>query len=144
MARSSGGANQLVMLLLLLGILGGAGAWNYQRNAALEDAEPRPYKSYSLEELESLRAAYQGEVDRHTERYRNATGRSVVVQDGGYLDKRVDEFERVQRISVGKRKIADDYARNQVQLDAVKAELQKRAAEGSRWEQIFRRVTTLP
>lgn len=143
MANSSGGS-QVALLLVLLGILGGAGYWNYQRNRALEDAEPRPYKSYSQAELLQLRDAYQAEVDRYSERYRSAKSRTVDVRDGSYLGEKVDEFERVQRISVGKRKIASAYAKNQVQLDAVNAELQKRAELGSEWRELFRLATTLP
>ena len=144
MANSSGSGGQIGLLLVLLGILVGAGYWNYQRNLALEDAVPRPYKGYSLEELERLRDAYAGEVDRHSERFRVESGRTVSVREGSYLGEQVDEFERIQKISVGKRKIAGDYARNQVQLEAVNAELQKRAAVGGEWQLFFQRVTALP
>lgn len=144
MAKSSGSGNQLVMLLVLLGILAGAGTWNYRRNLAIEEAEPRPYRSYSSKDLEALRSAYQAEVDDSTRRYQQASSNQVRVRAGGLLRDQVDEFERVRKIGVGKREIASQFAKNQVQLDAVDAEIVRRTNEGSEWQVLLRRVTTLP
>jgi hypothetical protein len=144
MAKSSGAGSQIVMLLILLGILGGAGTWNYRRNLAIENAEPRPYRSFSSEDLESLRSAYQAEVDVYTQRFRQASSKSVRVRDGGMLREQVDEFERVQKLSVGKRDIASQYAKHQVQLDAVDAEIARRATVGGEWQERLRLATTLP
>jgi len=144
MANASGSRSQLSLLLVLLGILAGAGAWNYQRNVQLENAEPRPYRGYSLEELEVLKSAYKAEADAHGERFRAAASRQVRVHDGGMLGDQVDEFERVQRISTGKREIAGAYAKNQVQLEAVDAEINRRAEEGVGWRRELRRLTHLP
>ena len=142
MAKTS--TSNLPALLLLLAILAGAGTWNYQRNLKLEAAVPRPFRSYSLTDLEALQAAYQAEVDRHTNRYRQASGKKVAVSGGGYIGVQVEEFERVQKISQGKRAIASDYARNQVRLDSVVEEVTRRAAEGEPWQQFLARVTKYP
>jgi hypothetical protein len=137
-------SSNLPALLFLLAILAAAGTWNYKRNVKLEEAEPRPYRSYSMAELDELRAAYQAEVDRHSTRYRRASEKRVNVRGGGYLGAQVDEFERVQRISQGKRAIAGEYAKNQVRLDNVTAEITRRANEGAPWQQFLRRVTKYP
>lgn len=138
------GSSNLPALLFLLAILATAGAWNYQRNVKLESAEPRPYRSYSLPQLEDLRQAYQDEVDKHTARYQAAASRKVTVHDEGYIAAQVDEFDRVQRIGQGKRAIANDYAKNQVQLDAVTAEIARRKTAGQGWKLVFRRLTKYP
>jgi hypothetical protein len=142
MAKTS--SSNLPLLLLLLAILAGAGTWNYQRNLKLEAATPRPFGSYSLSDLEALQAAYQGEVDRHTARYRKASGEKVAVRGGGYIGAQVEEFERVQKISQGKRAIASDFAKNQVRLDSVMEEVTLRANQGEPWEQFLARVTKYP
>jgi hypothetical protein len=125
MAKEKG--NQVVLLLLVLGLASGAGAWNYRRNVELEAAEPRPYGSYSLQDLEALKGAYESETDKHMDHYRAASSRKVDVRDGGLIGAQVVEFERVQRISQGKRDIANVYAKNQVRLDEVNAEITYRA-----------------
>lgn len=142
MAKTS--SSNLPALLLLLAIIAGAGTWNYQRNLKLEAAGPRPFRSYSQEDLEALQAAYQAEVDRHTDRYRQASGKKVAVRGGGYIGAQVEEFERVQKISRGKRAIASDFAKNQVRLDEVMDEVRRRANEGDPWQQFLTRVTKYP
>jgi hypothetical protein len=144
MAKSSGKGNQGFLLLVLLGIIAGGGAWNYHRNLKLEEAEPRPYRSYSRAQLEDLAAAYRRETDAHSQRYQTASSRSVNVRSGGMIGEQVNEFERVQRISRGKRAIADQYAKNHVQLDGVMAELSKRASEGALWQVLLTRLTKYP
>jgi hypothetical protein len=144
MAKSSGKGGQVFLLLILLGIIAGGGSWNYKRNLKLEEAEPRPYRSYSLEQLESLKAAYQQEVDAHSQRYQKASSRDVRVRDGGMIGEQVEEFERVQRISQGKRTIASQYAKNQVQLDAVRAEITRRGGESEPWKVFLTRLTKYP
>lgn len=144
MAKSSGKGGQVFLLLVLVGILVGGGTWNYRRNLKIEEAEPRPYRSYSFEQLESLKAAYQKQVDTYTQRYREASSRQVRVREGGLIGEQVDEFERVQRISQGTRAIADQYAKNQVQLDALVAEMSRRARERETWKVFLTRLTKYP
>jgi hypothetical protein len=144
MAKSSGKGGQVFLLLIVLGILVGGGTWNYRRNVQIEEAEPRPYRSYSFEQLDSLRAAYQKEVDAHTQRYRTASSRKVRIREGGLIGEQVDEFERVQRISQNTRAIADQYAKNQVQLDELLAEMSRRARESESWKLFLTRLTKYP
>jgi hypothetical protein len=144
MEKSSGKGGQVFLLLILLGILVGGGTWNYKRNLKLEEGEVRPYRSYSLEQLESLKAAYQNEVDRYTQQYHEASSRKVHIREGGMLGEQVDEFERVQRISEGTRAIADRYAKNQVQLEELTKEISRRARERDSWKLLLRRLTKYP
>jgi len=142
MAKEKG--NQFVLLLLLLGLVSGAGAWNYRRNVELEAAEPRPYGSYSREDLESLQSAYASETNKHMDQYRAASSKKVAVRDGGLIGAQVVEFERVQRISQSKRDIANVYAKHQVQLDEVNAEISHRAQADFGWKLHLARLTQLP
>jgi hypothetical protein len=139
------GGNQIMLLLALLGLISGAGAWNYNRNVELEAAAPRPYRSYSLEDLEALKGAYQGEADRHMNHYREASSRKVAVRGGaGLIAEQVAEFERIQRISQSKRNLASGYAKNQVQLDEILAELSQREQDGNGWQLHITRLTRYP
>jgi len=141
MARSS---RTRPLLVVLLGLLLGLGGWNFHRNWTLEQEERRPFGSYSLEELETLRAAYGSEVDAQSARYDAARSRNVAVGGDGTLGHQVAEFERVQRISQGKRAIASAYAENRVQLDAVEAEIAHREAQGTGVMRILRLATQMP
>jgi hypothetical protein len=142
MAQDRGGSSML--LLVLLGLMAGGGIWNYQRNLEVESAAPRPYRGYSLADLETLQAAYQVETDKHQSRYRSAANRTVKVHEGGLIDQQVAEFERVQRIGQNRRAIASDYAKHQVQLDEILAELAARATEGNGWQLHLTRLTKYP
>ena len=144
MTKSSGKGKPRLLLLILLGILAGAGGWNYKRNLAIEEAEPRPYRSYTFAQLDDLRAAYQHEVDEQTRRYKAASSQKVAVRGGGLIGDQVNEFERVQRISQGKRDIANVYAKHQVQLDEVNAEISHRAQADFGWKLHLARLTRLP
>ncbi|MBW2288847.1 MAG: hypothetical protein JRG80_00975 [Deltaproteobacteria bacterium] len=141
---AEGRGNQVVVLLLLLGLIAGAGGWNYRRNVEIEAAEPRPYRSYSLVDLESLKHAYQSETNKHRDHYRAASSRKVNVRDGGLIGDQVVEFERVQRISQSKRDIANVYAKNQVRLDEVQAEITHRALADHGWKLHLARLTKYP
>ena len=142
MAKEKG--SRTLTLLLLLGLITGVGGWNYRRNIQIEAVEPRPYRSYSLEDLESLKGAYQSETNKHMDHYRAASSRKVDVRDGGLIGDQVVEFERVQRISQGKRDIANVYAKNQVQLDEILAEISYRARVGQGWKLHLTRLTKYP
>ena len=87
-ARSrGGGAGPFLVALLLLA--GGAGAWNYRRNLALEEGEYRPYRGYATRDLDALIAASEQELGRATRDYRTGAGRPVRVQEGRLLGDQV-------------------------------------------------------
>ena len=129
--------------LILLAILCAAGGWNYHRNAVIDDAVPRPYRGYSDEELNQLASAYQVEVEVQMERYRNsAAAKKVVVQDGGLLEERIDEFERVQRLSKQRKARAYQVTDNQILVEQLAAEQVTRERNRPIYKMIARRVTT--
>ena len=137
-------SNHFMMLSLLLGLIAGAGGWNYHRNVEREAAEPRPYRSYSLEDLEALKSAYESETNKHIDHYRAASSRKVDVREGGLIGDQVVEFERVQRISQSKRDMANVYAKSQVQLDEILAEIAYRARGGDGLKRHLDRLTRYP
>lgn len=130
-------------ILILLVILGAAGGWNYHRNVLIDAATPRPYRGYSDEDLHQLIAAYQDEVDAQMERYRNSTtGQKVAVQDGGLLGERIEEFERVQRISQQRKDRAYKVTENQILVEQLAKEQITREMDRPIYKLIFRRLTT--
>jgi len=129
--------------LFLLVILCAAGGWNYLRNTVIEEAAPRPYRNYSDEELQQLIAAYRDEVDAQMERYRSSTaGKKVAVRDGRLLDERIDEFERVQRLSQQRRDRAYKVTENQILVEQLAREEIARERDRPIYKMIFRRLTT--
>jgi len=129
--------------LILLAILCAAGGWNYHRNAVIDDAVPRPYRGYSDEELNQLASAYQVEVEVQMERYRNsAAAKKVVVQDGGLLEERIDEFERVQRRGKQRKERAYQVTENQILVEQLAQEQVTRELNRPIYKMIFRRLTS--
>lgn len=130
-------------ILILLVILCAAGGWNYHRNVLIAAAAPRPYRGYSDEDLHQLIAAYQDEVDAQMEHYRNSTtGKKVAVQDGGMLEERIEEFERVQRISQQRKDRAYKVTENQILVEQLAKEQITREMDRPIYKLIFRRLTT--
>ncbi len=129
--------------IVLLVILCAAGGWNYHRNTQIEEAVARPYRDYSDEELHQLIAAYRGEVEVQMARYRKSTtGKQLNVQDGGLLDERIDEFERVQRLSQQRRERAYQVTENQILIEQLAKEQLARERDRPIFKMIFRRLTT--
>jgi hypothetical protein len=130
-------------ILILLVILCAAGGWNYHRNAVIDGAVQRPYRGYSDEELNQLASAYQAEVEVQMERYRNsAASNKVVVRDGGLLDDRIDEFERVQHLSKKRRERAYRVTENQILVEQLAQEQVARERNRPVYKMIFRRLTS--
>jgi restriction endonuclease len=140
---ASGSDVRMGQTVILLVILCAAGGWNYHRNTLIDDAVPRPYRGYSDEELNQLISAYQGEVEVQMERYRNSTAaKKVTVQDGGLLEERIDEFERVQRLGEQRKERAYQVTDNQILVEQLAAEQLTRDRNRPIYKMIFRRVTT--
>jgi hypothetical protein len=129
--------------MILLVILCAAGGWNYHRNTLIDDAVPRPYRGYSDEALNQLVSAYQGEVEIQMERYRKSgVAKKVSVQGGGLLEERIDEFERVQRLSKQRKERAYQVTENQILVEQLAAEQVTRERNRPIYKMIVRRVTT--
>jgi hypothetical protein len=116
-------------LVVLLALVGGLGAWNYQRNIETERAELRPFRSYSDADLESLTEAYRADVEAYTARYEAVTGRKVSINERIHTDQKLREFERVQRISQSTRELVTQLAQRHVAIEQLDAERRKRAGE---------------
>lgn len=138
MAKSSGTSGPLLISLL---ILCAAMGWNYMRNSDAELREVRPYRSYSDSELEQLKTAQQSEADARDAIYRAGT-RRVTVRDRGLLAKRIDEFERVQRVSVLHRERAHQASESQAAISMIEAEQAKRDEDRPIYKLILRRTFT--
>jgi restriction endonuclease len=140
----AGGSDARVgQTLILLAILCAAGGWNYHRNAVIDAAVPRPYRGYSDEELNQLISAYQAEVEVQMERYRKSTAaKKVTVQDGGLLEERIDEFERIQRHSKQRKERAYQVTENQILVEQLAQEQVTRELNRPIYKMIFRRLTT--
>ncbi len=138
MAKSSGTSRPLLILLLILSAVGG---WNYKRNTDAESVEVRPYRSYSDSELEQLKWAQQSESDARDAIYR-AGARKVTVQDRSLLGARVEEFERVQKVSAQHRERAYQVSESQASISIIEAEQATREKERPIYKLIMRRAFT--
>jgi hypothetical protein len=118
---------RLMPLLVLLAALGAGGYWNYQRNLAKENAEPRPFRGYSEADLQSLVAAYQGEVQTHQKRYEAARATERREGQGQLLDEKVRDFERASARSQAIRAAGGDLAEREAALADLRKELARRS-----------------
>lgn len=100
MSRDEKPSGNIWLVLFMLGVIAAGGAWNYQRNLALEAANMgvRPFKGYSDEALVQLVGAYEEEARVLERKYRASLARREGVREqGGLIMDRVEEFERVQK-----------------------------------------------
>ncbi len=139
MAKLSGTSRPLLILLL---ILCAAGGWNYKRNSDVESGEVRPYRSYSDSELELLKSAQQAEADARDAIYRAGT-RVVKVQDRSLLGDRVEEFDRIQKISAQHRERAHQVSESQASISIIEAEQATREKDRPIYKLIMRRAFTI-
>lgn len=136
----SGKGGQLLLLLLLLGILAGAGTWNYRRNLAAQNAEVRPYRTLSDADLQTLTAAYESEVAQLSKRYEAARRqRSAAPAAGG---DRFQRFEKAQQRGRAERELGYRVSEREAALDELHEEQRRRAAEGKGWQRILKLVFT--
>jgi hypothetical protein len=140
---ASGSDTRGGQIAILLVILCAAGGWNYHRNAVIEDSAPRPYRTYSDEELDQLASAYRDEVEIQMARYRNSTASAnVAVRDVGLLEDQIDEFERVQRLSKKRKESAYQVTENQILVEQLAQEQVARERDRPIYKMILRRVTS--
>ena len=126
---ASGGSNSWVLTLVLVGIVGGFGTWNYKRNAEADETVPRPFRTYSDGDLASLTAAYEQELKGFVGRYEVATGSKVNVAGNRPLGEQVREFERIQRMSRNVRDLKVRITEREASLSAIQQERALRADE---------------
>lgn len=144
MAEKGGGGKGLLLLLLLV-IAGGAGGYNYHRNMQAEVAEggPRPLQSYSDTELAALADAYRTEIEQFQTSVDTASQRRAVVQNGGGLQQRVRNFERVQANSGRQRALSGELIDRQVRLTAIEREQEQRTPEADTLAIHMKRLFTI-
>ena len=138
--RRQRGAGSLGALALLLAVLVGGAAWNYQRNLARERAEFRPYRGYSDADLAALIGAYEQESKRSGRRYDSAKDRRAHVQAKDDVMGNVREFERAQRVRLAARDARSDYAGARASLEGLQEEAALRAKDRSQWQVFLRRA----
>ena len=142
--HQSGRATGSLVLLLL--VLVGAGGWNYYRNLQLEKASDgdRPYKSYAVEDLESLRAAYAAELEGGRARFDSAKRqRARPTGDVGSIAGNVEQFQITTRASSAIREAAAGVAAQQGQVEQLDRELGLRKQFGEGFARHLKRLTTI-
>jgi hypothetical protein len=128
------------LLTVLLALLAGAGAWNYQRNVAAEKKVPRPYQHYSAAQLDQLIPAYRAELDALVTRYEKASGHSITAKDRGFAGDQIAEFERVQRLSGSVRSLGYEISEREAMLRELEAERGRRDTRALGLKTFLRRV----
>lgn len=120
----------LVLLLVLLGGVGGVGYWNYQRNTAAENQEPRPFRGYATADLDKMSAAQKGEIARMQPMVERSRLSHAEARGNGFIADQVNEFERVHRQSARERELSGQLADLQVMQQQLETERSKRTNEG--------------
>ena len=142
--RQSGTTTPLALLLLL--VMAGAGAWNYQRNLALEreTAGARPYVGYSTADLRALRSAYSSEFDRSRAELESAQrGRVRPLGDRGSLAGNVAQFRETTRQSRQIRAAAESVRERSEEIEALGRELALRSDHTRSLLLHLKRLTTI-
>ena len=143
MRRRAEMGSALPLLLVLLLVLVGGGAWNYHQNLEVEAAEYRPFLGYAEEDIEALLGAYQSKQARDTESYEEASSRRASAADRAYFDEQVREFERVQRAADRKKGLQVSLAESATTLKLLQKERGRRAEESDRLRLFLKRLLTI-
>lgn len=141
--QSGRATGSLIFLLLVLVVAGG---WNYHRNVQRETANAanRPYLSYSVTDLESLRDAYAAELKGAGASFNSAKReRARPVGDVGSIAGNVEQFRKTTRASHAIRDAAAGVANRQSQLDQADRELAIRVEFGEGLARHIKRLTTI-
>lgn len=133
-------------LVLMLLVLGAAGGWNYHRNLQLEKATEglRPYQSYSVDDLESLRDAYRSELSGVRADYDSAKrNRARPAGDVGSIAGNVEQFQQTTRASSAIRTAAASVVEREKQIAELDRELEMRSRFGEGIGRHLKRLTTI-
>jgi len=128
---ASGANNKLLLLLLLLGAAGGVGFWNYQRNTAAENSEPRPFRSYATADLDKMIVAQQAEIARMKPSAERARHTHSEGRNNGFIADQIREFERVHRESTREREISGQLTDLEVMEQQLEKERARRDEQGA-------------
>ena len=134
-----------MFLLLLTVLLGGAGAYNYQRNLEAEKAQegPRRLEVYSDSDLAALADAYRMEIEQFEQLVEASLQRKADVRGGGRLSQRVSDFERVQANSGQQRALRGDLIDRQVKLAEIQKEQSLRMPAADPFALHIKRLLTI-
>jgi hypothetical protein len=130
---------------VILGLAAAGGAYNYHRNADLEEqAEFRPYGSIADADLEVLAAAYEQELETLRDRFTRMGGASASDSGSSLIGDRVRDFERSQKSNDHRVGLRREILEREVTMQKIQKELQRRrvGTDGS-WMRFLRRVTTI-
>lgn len=143
MGRATGGSRRVRRLALLLVVLAGAGAWNYQRNLAEEARVPRPFRGYADADLEAMAVAYGRELEQYEKRWEEASARRSSSSGHGHLDDRAREFDRVYEHGRAVRALKEAATDRRVAWDQIQEEQRLRARERDLVRLHLSRLTSL-
>jgi hypothetical protein len=128
--RQAGGTLMLVLLAIVA--IAGAGAWNYHRNLEAEAQRnaARPLSGYSTSDLEALADAYRQELSAQKGRSKGGNQVRAVAKNRAYFDEQVQEFEKVQKQAAAQRK-ADAASGSVGDVDLQRVEEELRVRDGA-------------
>ena len=136
---------QIVLIGLVVLVVGGA--YNYQRNAGLDqDLTFRPYRGVADADLAVLAQAYEEELEALHRRYETFAKPSDVESQGSESGVIVNlsDFERSQRVNERRKAFHRKILDREVELETLQTE-QRIRSQGldQEWKRILRRVITL-
>jgi hypothetical protein len=137
-----------VAFLALVSGLGGAGYWNYQRNAGLDrDLENRPYRTLSTGDLQLLEQAYRDELTGYTQKLDVHRRAAASGHSGSYapsdLQGKIEGFGRAQARAGQMREVNLEKLEREVGIEQIAHELTIREAGLDQpWNRIKRRLLT--
>jgi hypothetical protein len=137
-------AKTLMSLLVLFLIVGGAGAWNYDRNLKKESQAPRPWKTYETADLEAMATAYEREIKRVEKGWEEARHQRATASGRGHVDDRAREFDRIYAQGKHVRDLKGKLAEHEVVLAEIREELSLRQRDGDAMKVHLRRLLTYP
>ncbi|MCA9512803.1 MAG: hypothetical protein R3E88_19780 [Myxococcota bacterium] len=142
---SGSGVRTVGVALVVVALLAGLGAWNYQRNLRAERASPgaTPFRGYSDADLAALRGAYEAEIATLRTEYDAASKRRAAVRPTQGVGEGIAEFERVRRSSERVRDAGQELAAQEKRVQEIAAEQARRARTGSEIALHVRRLTGL-
>jgi hypothetical protein len=132
----------ILLILALLGGAGGVGYWNYQRNLAAENNEPRPFRGYTTPDIDKMIAAQKAEIARMRPVVDRAQRTRAQVRGDGFLGEQVKEFERVHRQSSRERALSDQLSDLEVVQQQLESERAKRTGAEGRFMGVLRLAFT--